>query len=128
MNLLEKLKNYAGGVAILRDWVGANAAPVKAEKAQGRADVCLCCPKNQKGVLLADAVAEAIKQQMEFKNHLELHVNDESDLHTCAVCDCNLPLMVWCPDEMFTKHYTQADAVRYPDFCWKRKLIVQSYA
>jgi hypothetical protein len=123
MGLLEKLKNYAGGVALLRDWVGENSAPIAPADAQARADICATCPANIAGIKLADSVADAIKKQLEFKNHLELRVEHEERLHTCSVCDCNLPLMVWCPDRLFIGHYTRADAARYPGYCWKRKLI-----
>lgn len=126
MSIFERLKNYANGVAILRDWVGSGEMPVAPDMAQARAAICLACPMNVDGIKLTETITEAIREQLELKNHLRLHVNDEDMLKTCSVCDCNNRLQVWCPDKLFSGHYTMADAVRYPKFCWKRKLIEAS--
>lgn len=110
----------------MRDWVGADTVPVVTADAQARAKICLDCPCNVSGIKLTDAIADAIKQQVELKNHLELHVDGEEGLATCSVCDCANKLQIWCPDKMFQRHYTRADAIRYPEPCWKRKLIEQN--
>lgn len=123
MNFFEKLSRYADGAMILRDWVGANSLPVSNQIAQERADICLKCPSNAEGMKLTEAIAAEIKRQVEFKNHLELRVDGEKSLHSCDVCQCVNRLQIWLPDHILTRHYTKADAIRYPDFCWKRKLM-----
>lgn len=123
MNFWERLQNYADGASILKDWVGGEAMPVEPAIAQTRAYVCVTCPHNVAGLKLTDAIAEAIRQQLELKNHLELRVQGEKSLHSCDVCQCVNRLQVWCPDKLFSRHYTRADIVRYPEFCWKRKLL-----
>lgn len=122
MNLIEKLRHYANGMAILKDWLGSDPVPVEKPVAQARANVCLECPMNQHGIRLTDFIADEIKKQIELKNHLELHVDGEQQLETCTICDCVNRLQIWCPEKLF-QFYTRADAIRYPVFCWKRKLI-----
>lgn len=126
MNIFERLGNYANGIAILRDWLGGEALPVAKSTAQARADICRQCEHNWGKSGLTGTIADAIREQIELKNHLDLTVDYEDELKNCAVCDCVNRLQVWCPDKLFQNHYTRADMVRYPDFCWKRKLIEQN--
>lgn len=122
-SFIERLNNYANGLSVLRDWVGTGGVPVEQHVAQARANICLDCPHNREGVKLADTIAAAVKEQIELKNHLHLHVNGEYRLKSCMVCDCVNRLQIWCPDKLFEGHYTAADMVRYPPECWKRILI-----
>lgn len=123
MSFFEQIRNYFNGAAILKDWLGSAAVPVLPETAQARADICLKCPGNLEGSRLTDEIASAIKEQIELKNHLELHVVGEDGLKACAVCDCVNRLQIWCPEGLFQNHVTKADALRYPAACWKRKMI-----
>jgi|SRR5579872_141851 len=127
MKIFDRLKHYVDGVSILRDWLGsADHLPVETPVAQARADICRHCRRNIDSLYLTETIASEIKRQAELKNHLELTVHGEADLHTCDVCDCCIRLMVWCPNELFTKNYAKSEADKYPVFCWKRKLLERS--
>lgn len=121
------VRNIAGGARILNDWLGNGGVPVDPDKAQGRANICLECPKNTDGgfvaSLITKPIAMAIHDQRKLKNDLEMKVHGEDDLHTCAVCTCHLPLKVWVPIQFIQKH-TSSDLLReFPDYCWIRKEI-----
>ena len=123
MKIFERIKHYADGLAILRDWLGGDHLPVDGSVAQARADVCLDCKRNVSSVYLSEQIAGEIKRQASLKNHLELAVANESQLHTCDVCDCCIRLMIWCPYTVFKKNYAKEEAFKYPVFCWKRKIL-----
>lgn len=100
VGIAKTIRDIANGQRILRDWLGDGAVPVSPVKAQARADTCLACPLNQKGnwlQRLAGAVGGFIKEQVELKNEMSLHVKNEDHLFTCAACSCHLPLKVWVP-------------------------------
>ena len=46
MKLLDQIKDFARGAAIIKDWLGHEAIAVDKETAQRRADICITCPKN----------------------------------------------------------------------------------
>jgi len=97
VNLLEKAQKLAHGAATLAEWIGDGGHTVDRELAQGRADICLKCPKHNNNFSWAEPVANAIKRQMELKNHLMLRVNGERQLHVCGVCECPMRLKIWLP-------------------------------
>lgn len=94
MNLLDRIKNVANGIPTLLEWLGDGYC-VDQHTAQSRANKCLLCPLNQPGPKLIDVVAESVHKQLEIKNAMKLRVIGEKSLHSCAVCDCNLPLKMW---------------------------------
>ena len=93
----------ANGARILSRWLGDGAKPVDPAVSQARADVCLHaeggnpCPHNQPGFKPIERIAEVIREQSEEKTKLNLSVQGEENLHTCAVCWCSLPLKVHVP-------------------------------
>ena len=100
MNFIEKAAQIAGGAETLSDWVGHGAVPVQRDRAQQRANVCLSgCPHHTSKSTITEAVALAIKKQIELKNHLQLRVDGEKSLHSCDVCGCAMRLKVWTPIE-----------------------------
>lgn len=97
MNLIEQAKRYKEGAETLRDWLLGGAEIVDKGVAQNRASVCLSCPLNQDGLKIAETVSAQIRKQVELKKHLQLRVNGEKQLKTCAACLCPLRLKVWIP-------------------------------
>lgn len=97
MNLLERAEKYKIGIATLKLWLGEGAKTVDKELAQKRADVCLKCPLNKRDWAITESIANAVKEQVEIKNKLDLHVIGERELHTCAGCGCCNSLKIWIP-------------------------------
>lgn len=118
MNLLEKARRYAKGAEILSDWLGSGGITESPSTAQSRADCCLKCPKNVKGNFVAEAVAKAIREQVRFKNHMQLRVAGEKELGTCDVCQCVNRLKIWVPLESIRKYTSAEELSQFPDNCW----------
>lgn len=116
-NLWDLASNYTNGIKLLREWLGEGGMVVSPEQAQARADICLECPENVKFSRLTMAVAETIKEHVEFKNELNLRVKGEKSLHTCKVCSCVLKLKVHVPIEFIRKHPNPDE--KYPAHCWQ---------
>lgn len=119
MNLLEKVKTIADGAANLALWVGSGGNVVSPEVAQARADICLTCPHNRRGIVGTREIAEATMKFLSFKNALDLKVNREGELHSCDGCGCVIPLMIWEPQDRITKQMTGEERAVTPSFCWK---------
>jgi hypothetical protein len=121
MNLLEKVKTMAEGIANLTLWVGSGGVVVDQDEAQARADVCLGCPLNQPGMEVSKEVALATKKFLEFKNGLDLRVKGEKSLHHCKGCGCVLRLLIWEPQPRIKEQMNAAEIQVTPQFCWKLK-------
>ncbi len=121
MNLLERVKTIAGGVANLTAWVGSGGEVVAQDVAQERANICLPCPMNRQGMGITREVAEATLKFLSFKNSLNLSVIREDGLRHCAGCGCVLKLMVWEPQSRIVAQMTSEELAASPEFCWKRK-------
>ena len=87
MNLIERAKQFKVGAETIMEWLGAGAITVHPTLAQGRADVCLKCPLNVHESSITEAMAAAIKKQVEIKNKLQLRVNGEKFLCTYVLSD-----------------------------------------
>lgn len=120
MTLVEKASRYANGVRILSDWLGSGAQVVDKETAQKRANVCIKCPMNQNGNMVTKAIAWAIKEQTDLKSELELRVDGEKSLHSCAVCSCWLKLKIWIPMNQLRSEETPEDKAKWPAWCWMK--------
>lgn len=117
-HLTERVAQFAEGARILTDWLGSGAITVDPATAQRRADICLKCPMNVNESFTAEAIAAAVRKQVEIKNHLQLRVDGEKGLHTCTACGCVTRLKVWVPLERILP-----DAEELPKFdpgCWLR--------
>lgn len=123
MNLIERAKQYANGLEILRDWLGHDGFAVDPARSQGRANICLQCPHNVSGFSVAESVAIAIRNHVELKNSLELRVEGEKSLHTCEICQCSLRLKVHVPMALIRGHMRPEESGRFPDYCWQRTEI-----
>lgn len=119
MNLFEKLASYANGARILADWLGSGGHVVHQNLAQDRADTCGICPHNKAGVKVVESASQAIKEQVELKNHLQLRVSGEKGLRSCELCDCPLRLKIWLPIERVRPTDEERDL--FPLHCWLRK-------
>lgn len=115
MNLWERAKNYARGGVILTDWLYGGVSTVSVEKAQDRANVCISCLHNQNSPI-TEHISESIKEQVELKNSLSLHLEDEGALHTCQICSCALRLKCWVPMDKLKP--TEEELSKFPNFCW----------
>ena len=123
--LVDRGKQLLTGVEVLKDWLGDGLKPVAQSVAQGRADICRACPRNNPGFKPVETVAAIIRLWSEKKNEMTLSVTGEESLHTCAICWCDLKTKVHVPQEtifgqtpdaMFDKFETEA-----PQNCWMRR-------
>lgn len=129
-NLLERVATQIDGVKNLTTWLGSGGVCVDQEVAQERADICNYggperrpCPKNVTGSSINDAVAEATKRFLEFKNDLELKVKGEKQLKSCDTCGCVLRLMVWETQDRIAKQMTPEEVKESPEYCWKLRKV-----
>lgn len=119
--VIETFKQLANGASILRDWIGEGAVPVSPQRAGKRANTCRRCPINGKGnwlQRLAASVAGVVKQQIELKNQMSLHVKNEEELGICAACGCTLQLKVWVPIETIVSDMTEVQRNALDKDCW----------
>lgn len=117
MNLIDVAKRYADGLKTITDWLGAGGICVDIPQAQERTSICLKCPHNVKGGIIPESVASAIKRQVELKNEIGLRTKGISDLHTCELCTCYLPLKIFVPLENLGVDEKEATE-QFPRFCW----------
>jgi hypothetical protein len=129
VNLFEKAKQWANGVAVLSAWLGSGAPIVFKSTAQSRGDVCTGrlsgnpCSKNVKEYEVTEAISKAIKEQVTLKSKLELRILGEKSLFTCSGCGCPLPLKIWIPVEKLG--LDEDELKNFPDFCWMKKEFQQ---
>ncbi len=121
MTLLDHAKQFAGGAAEIRDWLGDGGEVVTYEEAQGRANLCLTCAKNVPAGMLKGAIADATRKRLEIKNKVGLRTAGEKRLGKCEPCGCVLRLLVWEPQRRIQPYLTAEEKQSYPAFCWKLK-------
>lgn len=114
--LRERSKKLSNGYQILKDWIGDGGHIVDRELSQGRADTCLKCPKHSKDWGLVEGVADVIRKHLELKNHLQIRVDREKQLHICEVCSCALRLKVHLP--LSRCLLDPQERAHYPPSCW----------
>ena len=134
MNILTELRNDIEGAKLLKDWLGDGGQPVPSLRAESRAEACVhgnngkACPMNTAPNWwdrFKNAIALTIRAELELKNHLNLRVEPEDDLHMCGVCGCCLKLKVWTPIEHVKTHTSLNKISKAPGFCWMRREIEQ---
>ena len=116
MNLLETARQYVNGVSILKDWLDAGGITVDKELAQSRANICLKCPKHNDNWSIVESVAVEIRKQVGLKNHLNLKISGEKQLHICGACQCVLKLKVWLPLANILPEPEERD--KFDKSCW----------
>lgn len=114
---------------ILLDWLGEGGTCVEQRKADDRALVCAfgnegkACPLNRGQKwweVFKNPIADAIKETLQIKNKMQMHVAHEDDLHMCKACGCCLPLKVWVPIEHVRKVVDGKALSEVPAYCWMR--------
>lgn len=116
MNLLDRASQIVNGAKVLAEWIGGGGVTVDKEIAQSRADICLKCPKHVKEWQFLESTADAIKRQVEIKNHLQLRVKGEKNLHFCAGCGCVCRLKIWLPLEKVLPEASERG--NFDERCW----------
>lgn len=107
---------YIEGIKALNTWFANDPTVVDVELASKRSTVCASCPLNQKGALLVESVAKAIKRRMEVKLCRELHVDGIEAIHTCSGCSCYLPVKIWFPLQQI--YPRESEKKNYDSRCW----------
>jgi hypothetical protein len=118
MNLLTKAARLKNGILILQEWLGEGGIAADQELAQKRTNTCIGCPLNRPGSFASEAIAKAIKSQVELRNELGLRTNGIKSLHTCQACLCYLPLKVFVPIENLAAYETAETLANYDPNCW----------
>jgi hypothetical protein len=92
------VKRSAAGIKNVIEWLGSGLKPVAKELSEGRASVCVRCPKNDPDPnflqRIEAAAAEKIRSLMAVKHDLNISTTHDANLHTCAACDCPMKLKV----------------------------------
>jgi hypothetical protein len=103
-------------------WVGEGGRPVSSGVSQSRADMCLSCPHNWRGIVSQETASDAAKRLMEAKNRLKMSVRGEDGLYTCDLCHCYLPLKIhvpWIHIRRFQREETRAAIMAGKSDCWQ---------
>ena len=119
MNLIQKVKNLAEGAEHIINWLGSGCEVVSPADAQRRANICLKCPHNKADGVVAPAIAKVVKKTLEKKNEMQLRVNGEKSLHTCAQCSCVIRLLVWERQIKIEPYLSTEQRAGLPNYCWK---------
>ncbi len=116
MNIFQRVAAYANGAQVIKEWLGEGGITVDKELAQKRADICITCPLNVKDWTITDSVASAIRRQIEIKNQLNLRVDGEKSIHSCAACGCATRLKLWIPIRNILPD--EAERGNFDSKCW----------
>jgi hypothetical protein len=120
--LLSEVRSDIAGIKTLNDWLGEGGDPVSHELAEQRALICARCPMNIKGhwwVIIKSAMAMTIRAHIEVKTKLQLQTIHDSEIGTCKVCRCNLPLLVHAPAKVMKENLPEGQLEEFPPNCWK---------
>lgn len=129
MNPLKIIKAAADFHRTRRDWLGGDGEFIDADDAQKRADTCLHgnqgkpCQHNREMSLfeiLTGAAARSVIAQLKVKDQLGLRLRGEGELHTCAICLCNLKLKPWTPSQYIHVSFQREEL---PPWCWMHELF-----
>jgi len=118
---VEKLKNSAAGLRVIREWFGDGGLPVEQEKAESRAAICETCQNNVKSGWwgkLTKPIASKIKEHMQVKSKLEISVPNEGKLGICSACDCPLALKIWTPIGYIEENTSPEVLGKLTPQCW----------
>lgn len=119
MNLMRRIRHIPHGADSIREWLGCNPVAEKPEVSEARAKICADCNRNVDSWFLTETIANAIKRHLEVKNALKLKTSYDDQLGTCAVCTCELKLLVHEPLALVQSQLTEEEMSQYPSHCWK---------
>lgn len=111
----------AAGAATLAAWLGPGGKPVDPTLSQARADVCLNCPKNGQGGLLAYFTKKAsnlVQKQMEERSNMKLATTVDEKLGVCTACECPIKLKVHTPLEYILARIPESATKELDPRCW----------
>lgn len=100
--LLSRLGSVAAGGSIIVQTLTSKDQAVPKSVATMRAQICLSCPKHEKGDLLSFftiPVSEAIRGAVNTFTDWDLTTDHDKDLAVCGACDCPMKLKVHFPIE-----------------------------
>lgn len=115
------VKKIASGAALLLEWQESGESPVDADTSAARAEVCVKCPKNNKGGLtrfFTQPVANEIRKKLEKLHALKLSTPSDAYLGVCEACECPLRLKVHTPILLITKRMKPEQRAELDPSCW----------
>jgi len=136
------VKRSVTGIKSVAEWLGSGLKPVAQDVAEKRAYTCakeprvdqagnpiqdgngniiIGCPLNVKGNWLQKLEANAadkVRSLMEVRNDLKLRTSNDSNLGSCAACDCALQLKIWQPMDLIQKNTNQETRTKLDRSCW----------
>ena len=95
---------------------------VTQQEAERRAGICRGCPNNQKAYILGCKECSNIVGKIAsgiFSAVGDKKTSQDSHLENCAVCACNLRILVHCPEKVLSDHKDPNHV--FPSFCWQGK-------
>lgn len=119
--VVEKVRKYTQGIAVLLDWLGTGAKTVPQEQADRRAGVCVTCAKNIPGdweSYFTTMAAEKIRKQLEVRKEMAIRTAPDDRLSICEACRCVLKLKVWVPIETAARKLTPEMRAELDPKCW----------
>jgi hypothetical protein len=120
-NILQKVRDVAGGAEVLIDWIKSGEEAVPVTLANKRAAICVACPMNKPGGLEAVftvPIANAIHAAMQKRLDMKLTTEHDDKLHVCEACSCPLALKVFLPlDRILSKLKPTVQQALHPS-CW----------
>lgn len=122
-SLANSARHVVVGASTIAEMFGADG-PVGAALANGRATVCVDCPKNFKGDwtrIFTVPAAAAVRKMLETFNGLNLRVQQEDELQVCEACGCPMKLKVWAQLNHILEHMPEADYYSLDPRCWITK-------
>lgn len=106
------------GIGMLVDLFGPALKAVAPDLSEKRAGICVTCPQNQEGGLLAHAGGEALKTLLQAKSDMKLSTTHDEQLKECLACSCNLRLKVHVRLDYILERTSPEVMARLDKRCW----------
>lgn len=119
--LVAGARTISTGIGVLVDWLGAGGKAVPHEHAEGRAAVCVVCPKNEPGDWMSfftGPAAEKIRKQLAIKNDMALVTSLDARLNVCQACWCHMALKVHTPIKHILGRLKPEGRAKLDPKCW----------
>ena len=110
----------AGGLTLV-EWIKSKEEAVPDTLAEKRAEVCVRCPKNQKGKLLdffTEMTSWMIRKAFEDRSRMNLSTIHDENLNVCSACYCPLKLKVHMGLDRILKRLPQESKQALDPQCW----------
>lgn len=106
------------GIGMLVYLFGPALKAVAPELSERRAGICVTCPQNQEGGLLAHVGGEALKSLLQAKSDMKLSTTHDEQLKECTGCNCNLRLKVHVRLDYILERTSPEVMARLDKRCW----------